>query len=146
MTDNVIKIFKDVTIKVKRLKKEQYVMYFDEFKNNNVDFFEDLANQLENNADKENEAKAIGENFAISVQDVFKNDKDKIPGTLQTDLNFFMIYYVFPLILQIDSSSNKLLLNNIVASWRKQFKDSDISYTTYDILCKNFRAKIFGIF
>ena len=62
------------------------------------------------------------------------------------DLNFFMIYYVFPAILMTQSDNAKMMADTLCETWGKSFKDSKIAYTDYDSLYSSFREKIFGIF
>lgn len=131
---------------LKKLKKEVYENYFNEFSQVNNEFFEKKLNEIAQAADKERKTKEISNDFVNAVHAEFTNKKGKIPGTVQADLNFFMIYYVFPLILKIDKENTKLLLDNICEIWSKQFKDSNISYTTYEILTETFRKKVWGIF
>ena len=67
-------------------------------------------------------------------------------GRTQADLNFFMIYYVFPAILLVENENVTLIADAIRDEWRKAFKNSQISYTDYESLLGSFREKIFGIF
>ena len=67
-------------------------------------------------------------------------------SAVQTDLNFFMIYYVFPTILGTEHEYAKLIADSICSAWGKRFKESQIQYTDYDTLYGSFREKIFGIF
>ena len=62
------------------------------------------------------------------------------------DLNFFMIYYVFPAILMTQNDNAKLMADTLCETWGKSFKDSKIGYTDYDTLYESFKEKIFGIF
>ena len=72
--------------------------------------------------------------------------KGKIDSRTQVDLNFFMIYYVFPTILGTEHEYAKLIADSICSAWGKRFKESQIQYTDYDTLYGSFREKIFGIF
>ena len=72
--------------------------------------------------------------------------RGKIDGTTQIDLNFFMIYYVFPAILMTEHKNARLLADVLCEKWGMTFKNSKIGYTDYDTLYKSFREKIFGIF
>ena len=65
---------------------------------------------------------------------------------MQTDLNFFMIYYVFPAILLTEHDDAKLIADYLCSRWGEKFKNSKIQYTDYDSLYVSFREKIFGIF
>ena len=67
-------------------------------------------------------------------------------SAVQTDLNFFMIYYVFPAILLTEHDDAKLIADHLCSRWGEKFKNSKIQYTDYDSLYVSFREKIFGIF
>ena len=85
--------------------------------------------------------------FAESVEHEFASSKNgRISGPLQLDLNFFMIYYVFPAILMTEHEDAVLIADQIRDEWGNRFKDSKIQYTDYDSLYGAFREKIFGIF
>lgn len=90
-------------------------------------------------------AKEISKTIVDAVKSRYEV-KGKIKGTVQTDLNFFMIYYVFPAILKRDHEQAKLLADTLCETWGSSFKDSKIGYTDYDTLYNSFREKIFGIF
>lgn len=77
---------------------------------------------------------------------MFLHEKGKIDSAVQTDLNFFMIYYVFPAILLTEHDDAKLIADHLCSRWGEKFKNSKIQYTDYDSLYVSFREKIFGIF
>ena len=95
--------------------------------------------------DPETAAKEIAEVFVEAVKSRYEV-KGKIKGTVQADLNFFMIYYVFPAILKRNHEYAKLLADTLCETWGSSFKNSKIGYTDYETLYKAFREKIFGIF
>ena len=74
-----------------------------------------------------------------------KGLKKKIPGYVQSDLNFFMIYYVFPAILMTLSDDSKLIADTLCEEWKSRFKGGQIGYTDYETLHGAFKEKIFGI-
>ena len=95
--------------------------------------------------DKEKAAGEIAKDFADKVEQ--KNTvKGRINGRLQADMNFFMIYYVFPAVLMADQVNGKLTADAICREWGARFKDSKIGYADYDTIYGGFREKIFGIF
>ena len=80
---------------------------------------------------------AVKETFSV---------RGKIRSRTQIDMNFFMIYYVFPAILLEESEVNDLTAGSIRDAWEAKFKDSKIQYADYDRIYGAFREKIFGIF
>ena len=95
--------------------------------------------------DKEQAAQDVAEAFVAAVKS-YAEVKGKIGGRKQADMNFFMIYYVFPAILLTEHENADDIAKTICKKWGKTFKDSNIGYTTYEKLNKSFRNKIFGIF
>ena len=91
-------------------------------------------------------AEEIADTLINRVEKKFASKKGKIDSRTQVDLNFFMIYYVFPTILGTEHEYAKLIADSICSAWGKRFKESQIQYTDYDTLYGSFREKIFGIF
>ena len=96
--------------------------------------------------DKDAAVDELAQCLVNAVDKKFKNKKGKISARTQMDLNFFMIYYVFPTILKLESPDAKRIADGICKVWSRTFKESDIQYTDYDTLYASFREKIFGIF
>ena len=100
-----------------------------------------------NASDKETAAKELAVDFTDKVYDAYVSPKKgKIDSAVLTDLNFFMIYYVFPAILLTEHDDAKLIADHLCSRWGEKFKNSKIQYTDYDSLYVSFREKIFGIF
>lgn len=84
-----------------------------------------------------------------NIETMFENMtymiRRKIPSHVQADVNFFMIYYVFPALLKTEHEWCRLIADSICVEWKKRFKRSAIGYTDYDSIYKSFREKAFGI-
>ena len=136
MLDHVEKIFADMKPMMKKLKKASYKVNMEAF-----------IEYTENASDKEAAAKELAVCFTDKVYDAYVSPKKgKIDSAVQTDLNFFMIYYVFPAILLTEHDDAKLIADHLCSRWGEKFKNSKIQYTDYDSLYVSFREKIFGIF
>lgn len=146
MLENIMSIYDNMPTMMKKLKKDKYEEFFKEFNEINAHFFQDMLNEINTSTDKELISKELSCEFVDQVEDKFANNKGKIQGSKQADLNMFMIYYVFPTILNIENEDATLLVENICKSWANHFDDSNISYTTYDKIHSSFRQRIFGIF
>ena len=147
MLDHVEKIFADMKPMMKKLKKASYKVNMEAFIENHGHYFREMTEYTENASDKETAAKELAVDFTDKVYDAYVSPKKgKIDSAIQTDLNFFMIYYVFPTILKLESPDSKLIADSVCKVWSQTFKDSDIQYTDYDTLYASFREKIFGIF
>lgn len=144
MLQQVETIFEDMAAMLKGLKKKSYEANMKVFREKNNEFFFGLMDQLKV-GNKEVIAQHLSNSFVAAVKQIFEK-KGKIKGNLQMDLNFFMIYYVFPSILMTQSDDAKLMADTLCETWGKSFKDSKIGYTDYDKLYESFKEKIFGIF
>lgn len=144
MLQQVESMFEDMAPMLKSLKKKNYETNMKAFLEKNNEFFFEMVEQL-NFENKEAVAQHISNSFVNAVKQIFEK-KGKIKGKLQMDLNFFMIYYVFPSILLTQNDNAKLMADTLCETWGKSFKDSKIGYTDYDKLHESFKEKIFGIF
>lgn len=146
MLEGIETIFENKEKMMTHLKKKNYEANTKVFLQNNGHFFEEMKNYIEQAEEKDTAAIKIAETFVNAVERNFSNKKGKVPASVQVDLNFFMIYYVFPTILKIESEYAKSIADKICELWGTRFKDSKIQYTDYDTLYGSFRNKIFGIF
>lgn len=137
-------MFDDMEQKLKKLKKKKYEENMENFMAANEAYFLEMETYL-SKGDPEIAAKEISIAFVEAVKSRYEV-KGKIKGTIQADLNFFMIYYVFPTILKRNHEHAKLLADTLCDTWGRSFKDSRIKYTDYETLYKAFREKVFGIF
>ena len=145
MLDGVEKIFDQMKPMMKKLKKASYEQNMEGFRRENGHYFREMVDYVEEAGQKEEAAKEIAVLFTEKVGEKF-GGKKKISGILQADLNFFMIYYVFPSILLTGSDCAKTTADAVCAEWGNRFKDSKINYADYDTIYKGFREKVFGIF
>ena len=143
MLQQVEAVFENMAPMLKGLKKKTYEANMKAFREKNNEFFFSLMDQLKI-GNKEVIAQHLSNSFVAAVKQIFEK-RGKIKGNLQMDLNFFMIYYVFPAILMTQSDDAKLLADTLCETWGNSFKDSKIGYTEYDKLYDSFKEKIFGI-
>lgn len=147
MLDHVEIVFENMKPMMKKLKKKNYKSNMEDFLGRYGHYFQEMTILTENADDKEAAADEIARTFAECVERKFTSPKKgRIDGVVQLDLNFFMIYYVFPAILKTGHEDAKLIADHIRDEWSRRFKDSDIQYTDYDSIYSAFREKIFGLF
>ena len=147
MLNQIETIFDDMKPMMKKLKKVSYKQNMEAFVEDYGHYFREMTELTEKAENKNEKAKEIAKVFAESVEHEFASSKNgRISGPLQLDLNFFMIYYVFPAILMTEHKDAVLIADQIRDEWGSRFKDSKIQYTDYDSLYGAFREKIFGIF
>lgn len=145
MLEGIEVIFADMQNMMKKLKKASYEKHMAVFRENHGHYFEKMADYVAAMPDKDRAAKEIAMEFADRVEQKYAV-KGKIGGRCQADLNFFMIYYVFPAILLVDDENTALTADALCRVWGERFKDSKIRYADYDTIYNGFREKIFGIF
>lgn len=144
MLEQVETMFDDMRDMMKKLKKASYEKNMSIFREKNEHFLQEMAQYVEQAEDKETAAKEVAVVFTGAVKNRF-SVKGKIKPYLQTDLNFFMIYYVFPAILLTESEYKDLIAKSVCEEWGGKFVDSKIGYAGYDEIYGGFREKIFGI-
>lgn len=144
MLDAAGKLFENMSDMMKKLKKVTYEKRMEEFRQENGSFFQEITDYMESNDDKEAAAQKIGDVFVERVKAAFEV-RGKIRSRTGADLDFFMIYYVFPALLLTENAYADQAAQAIRTSWNREFK-KNISYTTYDRLYQSFREKILGIF
>lgn len=145
MLDHIELIFTDLELMLKKLKKLSYEENMKRFRKEQGHFIDEMIGYVKSSSDTEAAAKEIGKVFSDGVFDAFSVN-GRIKGRKQADLNFFMIYYVFPAILLTDEDCSAVICDSLRDEWNARFDDTNINYTTYDRLYSTFRNKIFGIF
>lgn len=147
MLENLETIFDNMDGMLKKLKKKSYEENTKQFTLKHGHFFREMMDYIDAADEKEEAAKDIARALGESAENTFgKGAKKKISSSVQADINFFMIYYVFPSILKTEHKDSRLVADSICSEWKERFKSSEISYTDYDSLYNSFREKIFGIF
>lgn len=138
-------MFDNMLDMMKKLKKASYEKNMKAFRESYGHFFEEMAEYVEAGQDRGAAAKEVAVVFTAAVREKFSVN-GKIRPRTQADLNFFMIYYVFPAVLLTECEDKELIAGSIRDEWAAKFKDSNIGYTNYDKIYGGFREKIFGIF
>lgn len=145
MLEHVESMFDGMSDMMKKLKKASYEKNMVAFREKNDHFFLEMTAYVEQAEDYNEASILIAQTFVNKVKDAF-TVKGHIKSRKQVDLNFFMIYYVFPSLLLTENGYADLIAKNICSLWGATFKDSKISYANYDKLYNSFREKIFGLF
>lgn len=146
MLNHIENIFDEMKPMMKKLKKKNYKENMDGFLNKYGHYFHEMTALAAGAEDKEEMADEMATVFVDSVEKKFASPKKgRVDGVVQLDLNFFMIYYVFPAILLTEHEDARMIADHIRDQWSRRFKDSDIQYSDYDAIYNAFREKIFGI-
>lgn len=146
MLKNLETMFENVDDMIRNLKKKSYEMNMTQFLEKNGHFFQEMTDYVDASEDKQDAAAELAKRVGESVEKRFSQGiRRKIPSHVQADVNFFMIYYVFPALLKTEHAQCRLIADSICTEWKKRFKRSAIGYTDYDSLYESFREKAFGI-
>ena len=145
MLDHVENIFNNMPEMLKRLKKASYAERMEKFRDEHGHFFREMTDAVELAEDRDAKAAEIAGVVVEAARERF-TVRGRISGRTQTDMNFFMIYFVFPAILMTRSTCADQVAKAIRDQWSRTFKNSDIGYTDYESLLGSFTEKIFGIF
>ena len=146
MLEHVEIVFDNMKPMMKKLKKKSYEVNMKDFEERCGHCFREMTELTEAAGDREEAADEIAAVFTEAVEKKFISPKKgRIDAVTQLDLNFFMIYYVFPALLKTEHEDARLIADHIRDEWSRRFKDSDIQYTDYDSIYSGFREKIFGI-
>ena len=118
MLDHIEMIFDDMKPMMKKLKKKNYKENMDGFLNRYGHYFHEMTALTAGAEDKEGKAEEIASVFVDSVEKKFASPKKgRVDGVIQLDLNFFMIYYVFPAILLTEHEDARLIADRIRDAW-----------------------------
>ncbi|MBO4904026.1 MAG: hypothetical protein J5367_02265 [Lachnospiraceae bacterium] len=145
MFDQTASMFEGYRSKLRKIKKrtyeERFAVFFDEYRA----CFEDMTQYIKGRDDANVAASEVANIFAENVFSEYAS-AGKLSGSDRTDLSLFMIYYIFPSILQTEDANSKLLCDAIRDEWRKRTDNPAFDYTTYEELHGSFQEKLFGIF
>ena len=131
MAFNISKIFEDVAPLSKISSKKEYEQKMNMFLSDRYELLGDLVTA--------SDVAASSKDFCQGVTDEFKKFGKVRMGDLM-NLNYFLIYYIFPAILKKGTS----ICDTLRDTWNSHF-NSKINYTDYDTLMEGFQTKIFGI-
>lgn len=145
MLNQIENIYDDRKEMMKRLKKRSYQCNMELFREKYGHYFTEMTEYIDGAEEKEKAAEELASVLVEAVDRKFRT-KGRIGSGLQADLNMFTIYYVFPALLMTGHENASVIADAICAKWSKAFKNSNISYTTYERLYETFHEKIFGIF
>ncbi len=150
MLENVASIFDGHTdmIMFKVGKKAAYKQQMQEFRDRCGHFFTEMTEYVEGKEEKETAAQEVADTFVEAVRVRFAGKgpflKGRISGRKKLDLNFFLVYYVFPAILLTKHPDAELIVQKIKDTWNREMGEQ-ITYTDYETIRGAFQEKIFGL-
>lgn len=146
-TERLTDMFEDRHIYLKKLKQVTYESYTEEFANKYGVQIDDMLKSVTESEDSATSAKEVAGDFAKKTFYRYAK-KGKIGGSLMMDLNFMMVYYLFPYLIK-----QRGVLTGDYQSFAEVLKDRwnevmgcNISYAPYEELYAGFKKKLFGFF
>lgn len=146
-TERLTDMFEDRFIYLKKLKQVTYESYTEEF---GQKFGPQIDAMIKFVADSEDAGAAAEEAAGDFAKKTFERyaKKGKIGANLMMDLNFMMIYYMFPYLIKqrgVLTDTAESLAETLKVKWNKVM-GCNISYAPYEELYAGFKKKLFGFF
>lgn len=142
--NGIIEIFEERDRYLKRLNQSTYEENYRHFR----DRYGHMLNEaLEALKDDEDISKAMDET-AVSLSELVwerysKNGRMK--NAVSMDINFVMIYYIFPYLLEQTQCGGPEFAERLRLKWNEIHK-CNISYAPYDEIYRGFKKRLFGYF
>lgn len=137
-------LFEDYSVKMKKLGKKVYEKQMAGFRERKGEEINALVEEYSEVAQQEGAGRALADEFASQIFDAYEK-RGKVKTSVMTELNLYMICYIFPAILLTENENAKALCDSLRDSWNKKFNEK-IDYTDYNTILGGFRDKLFGIF
>ncbi len=137
-------LFDKKEIYLRKLNKASYEANMKTFENEYGQVIDSLLASATEGEDASKAGESAAAGFSRAVYDKFEK-KGKIGSILLMDLNFMMVYYVFPYLLKNKDKGGEEFAGVLKDKWNETF-GSNISYTTYEELYQGFKKKLFGFF
>ena len=145
MLNGIETIFDNTTQMLRHLKKKSFEKNTQDFIDSYGHYFREMTEYVDSISDKERAAEEIADTLINRVEKKFASKKGKIDSRTQVDLNFFMIYYVFPTILGTEHEYAKLIADSICSAWGNGLKRVRFSIQIM-IHCTDHSGKRFLVF
>lgn len=124
-------------------KKKSYDGFLEEFRREHGHFFTEMTRLTGASDDKERTADEIAQAVIDGVNRKYRK-WGRVSGRRRADLNFFLIYYVFPSLLLTGHPDAELIADHLRDTWNREMKEQ-ISYTSYEQIRESFHDKILGL-
>ncbi len=142
--DRLLGLFEEKDGYLRKLNKDVYEANTESFKEVYGKYVDDLLTRIGGSTDAAKEEETVAASFAGKVWDIYsKNGKMKM--NLLMDLNFIMIYYIFPYLLKSGDENASHFAQTLKNKWN-EVMGSNISYAPYEEIAEGFKKKLFGFF
>lgn len=145
MLQGIGNIFADRETMLQSLKKQSYESNMKEFLAEHGHYFSEMKEYVEQASDEMKAAEEIGDCIVQAVTAAYKNKRGRLDARTKSELNLFMVYYVFPAILKQGEGSD-VIADGVLKVWRTAFKNKDMQYVDYDTIYYGFKEKFLGLF
>ncbi len=129
---------------LKKLKQTTYEANTERFKSEFGPAIDGILRSASETEDAKGAYESVAVDFSRRVFDKYEK-RGKIAPTVMMDINFCMIYYVFPYLLKSGIAGAEDFAKILKDKWNETLH-CNISYTTYEELYAGFKKKLFGFF
>lgn len=143
MLETLSHMFQDMDFLLQGLNKKSYQANMENYIEKYNEYFDEIYKYVGEAEDKSRAADIVAEKLCNQVMEAYAK-KGKLGKSTLMNLNFTMVYYVFPALLLRQEDNSKLIVKSLRDGWNKFFKEN-INYTTYDELLAGFKSSIFGV-
>ena len=134
-TFDIGKIFERIEPFSKISTKKEYEKYMNIFLSERYVYLKELVEAAD--------VAVASNDFCDGVHEAFKKFGKVRMGDMM-NLNYFIIYYIFPAILKNEGEKATAICDALRDAWNTRFK-CNISYTDYDKLMSGFQNRILGM-
>ncbi len=137
-------LFRDRDMYLRKLKQTTYEENYEIFRDRYGSLITDAVNAAPDDAD---EGRSAMEETATDLAENILNEygkKNKISPNTLLDLNFIMIYYIFPYLLKSGEKGERFA-SVLKDKWNETLH-CNISYAPYEEIYAGFKKKLLGLF
>ena len=127
MIEGIECIFADMKQMLRKLKKKNYESQMAEFRKIHGHYFEEMNALAVGSDDTKAAVEEIADTFVNSIFAAYSKN-GKMRGTTEVDLSMFMIYYVFPAVLLLETDESIIIADAIKAAWAVRFNNPNFDY------------------
>ena len=145
MLDNFDDVFGEMKPMLSRLKKKRYEENMEWLRETYGHYFKEMTELMDKAEDREKTSSEIASSI-LDAADRKLRRWGRIPGYVEVNLTFFMVYYIFPAILLEESPYSTAIADDLQEEFKKRFKNSNLCYADYQTIHDGFNEKIMGMF
>lgn len=144
MVINIQGLFENHEKMIRIKSQSAYEKKMAEFRENQGACLQEYYNRIDFDEDKEQALEQASEQFAKEAFASFEK-KGRVKMNRLGPLNLYMVFFVFPTILQERYEDGTEICESLKTQWNKVFLGATIGYADYETLKSGFRTTFLGI-